>query len=404
VALAPPGTEACTLDIEKFHRTCPALPEHKPWLVVQGRPGDFYIDHCLPFGAACASSNAGMIANALVDIWIEKGFRPVLKYEDDIQVFRLPSSRRISSMESTPYSYDFAEVVLSVLDLGVPWHPTKGTTSFTSKPTFLGLLWDLPARTVALPEEKRIKFIRSSPYTRAGTLSRAGSNSAQPNPPASVFRPVAPQATANPAHSTAGSIPSYASPYMQNRARRVDGSETVDSVCIHLPWTKTTKDQGGKIILTRRGDNLCPVFAILNHFSLNHFSNISKDSLHDYSLFAYMQDDGHIRNMYKIEFLNFVQGVWKSHPDLSHVSGHSFRIGGAVALLMAGVEPEVVAAAGGWTSMSFLLYWRKLDHIIPQFTAKAYAGKDISSITSKIERMGGNGSLPPSVLAAAASF
>ncbi|KIJ97633.1 hypothetical protein K443DRAFT_105324, partial [Laccaria amethystina LaAM-08-1] len=65
IALAPPGTQACTLDIAKFHRTCPVLPSHKPWLVVQGRPNEFLIDHVHPFGAACASSNAGMIANAV---------------------------------------------------------------------------------------------------------------------------------------------------------------------------------------------------------------------------------------------------------------------------------------------------------------------------------------------------
>jgi len=69
IALAPLGTQACTLDIAKFHHTCPVLPSHKPWLVAQGHPNEFLIDHAHPFGAACASSNAGMIANAVVDIW-----------------------------------------------------------------------------------------------------------------------------------------------------------------------------------------------------------------------------------------------------------------------------------------------------------------------------------------------
>jgi hypothetical protein len=68
IALALPGTQACTLDIKKFHKTCPVLPSHKPWLVLQGKPGEFYIDHNHLFGVACASSNAGMIANAVVNI------------------------------------------------------------------------------------------------------------------------------------------------------------------------------------------------------------------------------------------------------------------------------------------------------------------------------------------------
>lgn len=41
---------------------------------------------------------------------------------------------------------------------------------------------------------------------------------------------------------------------------------------------------------------------------------------------------------------------------MDHISGHSFRIGGAVELLLAGVPPEVVAATGNWTSLAFLLY------------------------------------------------
>jgi len=68
VALAPPGTQACALDIAKFHRTCAVSPDHKAWLVLQGKDNHFYIDHAHPFGASCASSNAGMIANAMVDI------------------------------------------------------------------------------------------------------------------------------------------------------------------------------------------------------------------------------------------------------------------------------------------------------------------------------------------------
>ncbi|PPR08177.1 hypothetical protein CVT24_001713 [Panaeolus cyanescens] len=180
-----------------------------------------------------------------------------------------------------------------------------------------------------------------------------------------------------------------------------------ESICIHLPWTKTTKDEGGKIILTRRGDDLCPVFAFLNHFHTNSFPNTPKEDLKNYSLFAFLQEDGSICEMYKDFFLATVQSIWKTHLDLDNVSGHSFRIGGAVALLMAGVEPEVVAASGGWTSMAFLLYWRKLEHIIPQFTAKAYAGTSgvgLSAIHAKLERMRVDNNLKVSTIDEAAKF
>jgi hypothetical protein len=79
-------------------------------------------------------------------------------------------------------------------------------------------------------------------------------------------------------------------------------------------------------------------------------------------------------------FLIFVIKVWHS-LSLDHVSGHSFRIGGAVTLLLAGVSPEVVAATGGWTSLAFLLYWRRMEEIIPLSTSKAYNSSHISILS-----------------------
>lgn len=158
IAIAPPGTQACTLDIEKFHRTCPVIPSHKLWLVVQGAPGDFYIDHNHPFGAACASSNAGMIANAVVDIWEGEGVRPVLKYEDDLKIFRTPSTDGVFIDGEFCYDYDREEMLRRIESLGVPWHEGKGDDYFTFVTTFIGYLWDIPQKLVSLPEGKRLKF------------------------------------------------------------------------------------------------------------------------------------------------------------------------------------------------------------------------------------------------------
>ena len=102
------------LDIAKFHRTCPVLPSHKPWLVVQGLPGQFLIDHVHPFGTACASSNAGMIANAVVDIWQAEGVFPVPKYEDDLKVFRIPSQTGPFCDGDFSYNYDHAEMLCHI--------------------------------------------------------------------------------------------------------------------------------------------------------------------------------------------------------------------------------------------------------------------------------------------------
>jgi hypothetical protein len=41
----------------------------------------------------------------------------------------------------------------------VPWHPEKGDGVFRDVFTFIGFSWDLPRKTVSLPETKRLKFL-----------------------------------------------------------------------------------------------------------------------------------------------------------------------------------------------------------------------------------------------------
>ena len=159
MANAPPGTQACTFDIEKFHRTCPVLPAHKPWLVVQGLSNDFYIDHTHPFGAAAASSNAGMIANAVVDIWQAEGMKPILKYEDDLKIFRYPVTSGIFHHDGFRYDYDCDEALSRISRLQVPWHKDKGDLSFSYITNFIGFRWYIPGKLVSLPEDKRLKFL-----------------------------------------------------------------------------------------------------------------------------------------------------------------------------------------------------------------------------------------------------
>lgn len=151
------------------------------------------------------------------------------------------------------------------------------------------------------------------------------------------------------------------------------------SVGIRIPWTKTTKQEGASIILTSRDDALCPVRAFRNHLDVN--MNIPASA----SLFAYraLGDDGWV-NMYRDTFLTLVTRIW-ADTSLDHVSGHSFRIGGAVILLLSGVPPEVVAATGGWTSLAFLLYWRRMEEIIPLCTSRAYTSSHLSVLAGIFE-------------------
>jgi hypothetical protein len=141
-----------------------------------------------------------------------------------------------------------------------------------------------------------------------------------------------------------------------------DGTHSLD---FHIPWTKSTKERSADVVLTARSDFLCPCAAIVTHFMIN--NNIPDDQ----PLFSYALPHGSYCPLTKHDFLSFVNSVW-SHAGLLQIQGHSFRIGGAVELLLAGVPPEVVAAIGSWTSLVFLLYWWWLQEILPMSTAHAY--------------------------------
>jgi len=85
---------------------------------------------------------------------------------------------------------------------------------------------------------------------------------------------------------------------------------------------------------------------------------------------------------------------------LAHVLGHSFRIGGAVELLLAGVPPEIVAATGGWTSLAFLLYWHRMEEILPMSTSKAYNKFHLDSLAAIFEQFRINNKIPLALIAA----
>lgn len=128
-----------------------------------------------------------------------------------------------------------------------------------------------------------------------------------------------------------------------------DGSCSA-SFCI--PWTKTTREEGASVIITAHSDILCP-YTVTRNWHLD----IHKALPESASLFAHAITTIRWEHMAKHKFMGFCTSIW-SKAALTHVLGHSFQIGGAAELLLAGVPPEIVAATGGWTSLVFLLYWR----------------------------------------------
>ncbi len=103
----------------------------------------------------------------------------MLKYEDNFKAIRLAIARLdpAASAASYQYNYNREEMMCRIADLYVPWHPVekKGDPEFVPITTFIGFLWDFDTHTVALPEEKRLKFLKrvrlfSAMYKAAGYL------------------------------------------------------------------------------------------------------------------------------------------------------------------------------------------------------------------------------------------
>ncbi len=150
------------------------------------------------------------------------------------------------------------------------------------------------------------------------------------------------------------------------------------SVSLLIPWTKTTHELGAAVIVTGRDDRLDPCAAVQRHLEVN-------AAVPSWApLFAYATSDGSWKHLTKSVFLAFVNEVWLN-ASLQHIHGHSFRIGGAVELLLAGVPPKVVAVTGGWSSLAFLIYRRRMEEILPMCTSKAYNAAHVSQLAAIFE-------------------
>ena len=166
--------------------------------------------------------------------------------------------------------------------------------------------------------------------------------------------------------------------------------DSSSSLSFNIPWSKTTKEEGALIVLTARDDLFCPVKALEHHLSLN------RDIPVHAPLFAFKTASGYSLPC-KTPFLDSCSSIWKAaHLPLVH--GHSFRIGGASELLTAGVPPEVVARQGGWTSLAFLLYWRRVEQILPMNITGAYNRKRLQELAVEMESFRIRNNIPNAVL------
>ncbi|KAJ7223029.1 hypothetical protein GGX14DRAFT_557595 [Mycena pura] len=121
-------------------------------------------------------------------------------------------------------------------------------------------------------------------------------------------------------------------------------------ISIHLPWTKSTGVRGGTLVITATDDDLCPVRALDNHFRVNALPD------HNTPLYAYRSDAGW-KPLVKTDFLVFIAGFFRD-GGLEQVFGHSFLM-----------------KIGGWSSTCFLIYWRRLEIVIPVALIRAWSTK-----------------------------
>jgi hypothetical protein len=148
------------------------LPDHKACLVVSFQ-GNFFIDHVHPFGATPATSNAGQISNAAIDIWQHKsGFDNCLfKYEYDINNFCFPNSLGHFSDGHFHYLHDCNSSMKLIENLGIPWHLEKTGSQFLPSSTYIGFFWDLTHCRVSLPDKKCQKYLARISTLLAGAAS-----------------------------------------------------------------------------------------------------------------------------------------------------------------------------------------------------------------------------------------
>ncbi|KAJ3549428.1 hypothetical protein NMY22_g883 [Coprinellus aureogranulatus] len=148
VANAPPGTKAMVMDISKFHRRTPICPAHK-------------------------KCNSGQISKVVLKTWSVRGIKPNGKWSDDVFAFVSPSSGSGTSDDPYLYPYDEDDVLQAVASTKTPWHPlSKKGQPFRPIFDYVGMVWDLDAKTVAVKEEKRTRFLFRADVFRANVCTQ----------------------------------------------------------------------------------------------------------------------------------------------------------------------------------------------------------------------------------------
>lgn len=212
----PKGSQAAVRDVAEAYRIIPLHPSQWNATVVRISEEDsFAIDTSTAFGASPNAGVFGGVADAGADLMRSQGIGPISKWVDDHVFFRLPTKEienynakreewrtliqkhgglqkaggRIwykgetlpngdtlefdedmafplkilthagdpGSSNNPSYPYSLQEVDTLSEFLGIPWQAEKDR-EFAESFVFTGFLWNIPEKTVAITEEKRIKY------------------------------------------------------------------------------------------------------------------------------------------------------------------------------------------------------------------------------------------------------
>jgi hypothetical protein len=165
---APPRTQVATLDVDAAFRCVPIKPEQQNHFIVHWRD-QFWIDACAPFGPASSPGVWGRIADCMVAIYQAAGVGAVKKWVDDFAFFRYP---QITGSREVSFCYSLTEIHEVAGHLGWPWKASK-TKDFASTFKYLGFEWDLDAKRVSIPAEKRTKYVANiNMWERGVTFTR----------------------------------------------------------------------------------------------------------------------------------------------------------------------------------------------------------------------------------------
>jgi len=135
---------------------------------------------------------------------------------------------------------------------------------------------------------------------------------------------------------------------------------TPQSLSLHLPWTKTTRNAGAALNITEWPDciDVSPTRALFWHMRKAWMLPPAAP------LFAFESPGGQgWTPMSKNLFLSRCRAIWRE-AGLGECSGHSFRIGGTTELLLRGMSRDSVMLQGRWLSDAWTRYVREHPQII----------------------------------------